>query len=115
MRIPSLFVAVFVLASSVAQAQFQWVPGLDIIVRVYSVKGGPLDRLLGYDRDTGAVSVVTLGDDCHTAFVWHPSEGKGAITDILQIDARTFGLYHESGYVRLEPLPDNLFCAPLPH
>ena len=110
----------FVLVASAAQAQYQWIGGLDVVVPVSTQTDGkgntlPPDAFLGYDRDTGAVSLLFPGAACHEPWTWKPTEGKGAITHILQLDWHTFALYHESGFVRVEARPNVLLCVPVDH
>lgn len=98
----------------------QWLPGVDILVSAYtSVDAktgvpGPIAAMIGFDRDTGRVSFLDLAAVCtYPVGPWYPTEGKGAITQIFQIAPRQFALYHDSGYIRVEHLPDALFCQPL--
>lgn len=73
---------------------------------------GPLSHILGYDRDTGVASLLDIKAECYISWWWRPTRGEGGITRIVQVNARTYALYHESGYLRLEPQPDAWFCTP---
>ncbi len=110
--------ASLLVSSTVAAQSYQWAPGLDVIIPVYTDTTkdggpGPIRGWLGYDRDTGRASQLVVSEGCYTAWSWHPTAGNGAITAILQVDARTFALYHDSGHIRLETPPDVLLCTPL--
>lgn len=121
MRIPALVFALLVLVSSVASAQTaRWTLGLDVFVPVYTSLDdktgtpGPITARLGFDRDTGHVSYLDIVAKCYYPVgPWEPTPGHGAIRDIFQIGLREFALYHESGLLRVERLPDALFCQAL--
>jgi hypothetical protein len=110
-----------IVGSIAASAQSaQWLPGVDILVSVYadvdpvSKQPTPATAVLGFDRDTGRVEILDIPGVCtYPVGPWEPTAGKGAITQIFQVSARTFALYHESGYLRVERLPDVLLCSPL--
>jgi len=97
----------------------RWLPGMDLVLPVYAEltdkdTPGPTRHLLGYDRDTGTTSMLYPADQCYIRWWWRPTMGEGGITHIAQLSPRHFALYHESGYIRIEPLPDASFCVPLP-
>lgn len=109
-----------VIAAHPAAAQTaQWLPGMDLLLPVYADltddgAPGAARHLLGYDRDTGTASMLYPADQCYIQWWWRPTQGAGGITHIAQLSPRIFALYHESGSIRIEPLPDASFCVPLP-
>lgn len=75
---------------------------------------GPLVNVLGYDRDSGVASLLVIPERCHLDWIWRPTPGEGGIQYVIQLEPRLFALYHESGFLRVEPQPPVLACVPLP-
>lgn len=97
---------------------YRWLPGLDLVVPLFADIGAdglpiPSADKLGYDRDTQrATRLYVSPAPCYTVWTWAPDPGHGAITTLIQVDGKRVALYHESGRIRIEVMPDSLLCYP---
>lgn len=92
---------------------FAWLPGMDLFVTVN--EADQPRAVVAYDRDTRRAAWLDIQGQCYTTWGWDPTPNQGAITAILHVGGRDFALYHEMGHLRVERVPDSLWCQPLEH
>ena len=106
------------LSTMVGAQNYYWIAGIDKSIPVYTELNkegtpGPFIAQLGYDRDTGRMSILYLNDSCYNTWWVRPSAGHGDIVDFFQYEPRVYVLVHADGFIRLETRPDFAYCIPV--